>query len=143
MKTGFKNKIFSLIPDDDRFCLIFLDRDWAPPEIEELRRGLPGDNIYFSVSGSENREKVLSSRRESSIMDRKTVDFTDRLKRFTNGEGFKIIIVADSDPDAIRRALGSASIFGEIILLIKPSGPVIADLQNTINYKSLKITACF
>jgi len=118
--------------------LIFLDRSWAAGEIKDLAGGFAGEK-NFAVAGPGRVEAVLLSETELRILDRKSPGFINRLKLMTEGKGFEKILVIDPDPEALRRALGAAGVFGEVILAVGPSGPVTCDLQDTINYKSLRV----
>lgn len=99
----------------------------APPPIAAVRGNDPAGNL---------KKKGWSG----PIIRSDLPDFVDRLKVISNEKGFETILVLEKDPAAVRQALGAAAVFGKVHLLMKPAGPVSADLHSTINFKSLQVS---
>jgi len=112
--------------------LVFLDGEG----LEEFPREGNSGAAVLAV-----RTETLAARLSGSgtVLRADLPDFTDRLKLLTGENGFPEVLILDRDPEAIRQALGAASVFGVVRLFFEPSGPVTADLHTTINYKSLTV----
>ena len=138
--------IASLPPAIERRLLVLCEDEDALSLQEKLREeGFSSSLIAVFSKGQEEKSNRSEDRAEDSnlslekgiIVSAENVDFIERLKLLTAGNGFPLVIVATARPEAIRLALGCAAVFGRIYLLSAPSGPVRVDLHSTINYKSL------
>lgn len=99
-------------------------------------RGLGPLAIAVASAAQGEKARALGN---GVVLDEVGPSFVDRLKMETRGEGFRTVLVASVQGDAVRRALGAASVFGRVLLLMLPGDPIQADLHSTINYKSLSV----
>jgi len=95
--------------------------------------------ITFVAAGGEEERIVREKLPAVSVSRRDDPSCIDHLKIRTGGRGYDIVIVWDSDPAAVRMALGAAAVLAEVVLFFVPRRKVVADLHSTINYKGLKI----
>ena len=139
-KIAWQEFIIRHLPDFKGCMIIFLGKEDISrlTEISEIRVG----SLFIAVSNPAQSEKLNKQISENQILNYEALDFIDRVKILTDQKGFENVIVIDSSPGAIKLALGVAGVFATIYLFTMPSASVIADLHNTIHYKSLKVIGC-
>jgi len=99
----------------------------------------PGTGLVFVAAGPRAETAARTNLPGAAIFRRDDPACIDNLKIRSDGRGYAVIIVWDSDPAAVRLALGAAAVLGEVFLYFSPRGKVSVDLHSTINYKSLRI----
>jgi len=101
-----------------------------------IERGLKNMVIAVDTETQQARAEGLNG---GIILDVREIGFIDRLKIETKDEGFSKVVVASNQSESVKMALGCAGVFGEIYLLSSVIGSVNADLNASINYKSLVV----
>ena len=101
-----------------------------------IERGLK--NMVIAVD-TETQRLRAESLNGGIILGVREIGFIDRLKIETKDEGFSKVVVASNQSESVKMALGCAGVFGEIYLLSSVIGSVNADLNASINYKSLVV----
>ena len=101
-----------------------------------IERGLKNMVIAVDTETQQARAEGLNG---GIILGVREIGFIDRLKIETKDEGFSKVVVASNQSESVKMALGCAGVFGEIYLLSSVIGSVNADLNSTINYKSLVV----
>lgn len=128
---------------DDRWpefkgrTIVFLDEASLLPASGE--GALKEISCYLAVKKLERANNTALKVPPERLLDRAAPGFVDRMKILTGGRGFENVIVLSRDPAAVRQALGAAAVFGDVYLLLPPSGKVAVDLTATVNFKSLRI----
>lgn len=97
------------------------------------------EDIYLAAPGGGDTDSRLSCPPRERVLDSSGVDFIDRVKTATSGDGFENVAVLSDSPADVRAALGVAGVFGSIFLARPPWDGVSADLHNTLLYKSLTV----
>jgi len=139
-KKTIENLLSNLIASKADSIIIFLSPgvyESLIPLFKTQDFSLP--DVFFAVSDKNQMESISNDFPAEQILNSVNIDFIDRVKIITKGEGFQEVVVLSDSPMAVKQALGVARIFGTVHLFFAPSDTVKADLHNTIHYKSLKV----
>jgi len=119
---------------DDRIIIFSQGIMGLALQLALIKKGLKHMVIAVDSETQRGRTEELNG---GIILDTKDIGFIDHLKVETEEQGFSTVFIASNRPEIVKIALGCAGVFGKIYLLSPVVGSVNADLNSTINYKSL------
>lgn len=117
----------------------------GPGRILLFAEGLIGESVRVALP-EEARDGMVVARvlkpgespaSAEGELDPFSPGFVDILKAITEGEGFSSVILASSQPELVKTAMGCAGVLGRVSFLLPIEDRVLVDLTATLNFKSL------